>query len=125
MQRETHRKYGNFQRISITLHQNPTALQRPHATPFEILGRIAVAEGLGIEASAWKVTSTYEPRLQHKVDVLVTQIRSRFDQPLSITQWTAHLASDIMGLADSSKDFRQLEDAAEHAALMDLLGQCC
>ncbi|RDW68698.1 cytochrome P450 [Aspergillus mulundensis] len=67
-----------------------------------------------------KALPIYEPRLQHKVDVLVSQIRSRLGQPLNITQWTMYLAFDVMGLVGFSKDFRQLEDAAEHAAIKEL-----
>ncbi|KAL2851910.1 cytochrome P450 [Aspergillus pseudoustus] len=62
----------------------------------------------------------YEPRIQHKVDVLVSQIRFRIDKPLNISQWTMYLAFDVMGLVGFSKDFRQLEDATEHAAIKEL-----
>ncbi|KAL5340156.1 cytochrome P450 [Aspergillus crustosus] len=70
-----------------------------------------------------KALITYEPRVQHKVDVLVSQIRSRLNQPLNITQWTMYLAFDVMGLVGFSKDFRQLEEATEHAAIKELHGQ--
>ncbi|KAL4901993.1 hypothetical protein BDW74DRAFT_187010 [Aspergillus multicolor] len=70
-----------------------------------------------------KALPIYEPRLKHKVDVLISQIRSRLGQPLNITQWTMYLAFDVMGLVGFSKDFRQLEDAAEHAAIKELHGQ--
>ncbi|KAL4960091.1 cytochrome P450 [Aspergillus stella-maris] len=70
-----------------------------------------------------KALPVYEPRLQHKVDVLVSQIKARLDQPLNISKWTMYLAFDVMGLVGFSKDFRQLEDAAEHAAIKELHGQ--
>ncbi|KAL4738341.1 cytochrome P450 [Aspergillus similis] len=70
-----------------------------------------------------KALPTYEPRLQHKVDVLNSQIRSRLNRPLNIAQWTMYLAFDVMGLVGFSKDFRQLEDAVEHAAIKELHGQ--
>lgn len=65
----------------------------------------------------------YEPRLQHKVDVLISQIRSRIEEPLNISQWTMYLAFDVMGLVGFSKDFRQLEEGTEHAAIKELHGQ--
>lgn len=34
-----------------------------------------------------------------------------------------YLAFDVMGLVGFSKDFRQLEDAVEHAAIEELHGQ--
>ncbi|KAL3462282.1 cytochrome P450 [Aspergillus heterothallicus] len=67
-----------------------------------------------------KALTTYEPRIQHKVDVLVSQIRSRLGQPLNISEWTMYLAFDVMGLVGFSKDFRQLEEAVEHAAIKEL-----
>ncbi|KAL3441549.1 cytochrome P450 [Aspergillus insuetus] len=67
-----------------------------------------------------KALATYEPRVQHKVDVLASQIRARIGQPLNISQWTMYFAFDVMGLVGFSKDFRQLEDAAEHAAIKEL-----
>ncbi|KAL4936547.1 hypothetical protein BDV06DRAFT_216594 [Aspergillus oleicola] len=70
-----------------------------------------------------KALPIYEPRLQHKVNVLIAQIKSRLDQPLNISQWTMYLAFDVMGLVGFSKDFRQLEGAAEHAAIKELHGQ--
>ncbi|KAL4922111.1 cytochrome P450 [Aspergillus aurantiobrunneus] len=70
-----------------------------------------------------KALPTYEPRLRHKVDVLISQIKSRLDEPLNISQWTMYLAFDVMGLVGFSKDFRQLEDAVEHAAIKELHGQ--
>ncbi|KAL4804568.1 cytochrome P450 [Aspergillus unguis] len=70
-----------------------------------------------------KALPIYEPRLQRKVDVLVSQMRQRLDKPLNITQWTMYLAFDVMGLIGFSKDFRQLEEAAEHAAIKELHGQ--
>ncbi|KAL4985338.1 cytochrome P450 [Aspergillus falconensis] len=70
-----------------------------------------------------KALPTYKPLLQRKVDVLVSQIRSRLDRPLNITQWAMYLAFDVMGLLGFSKDFRQLEDTAEHAAIKELHGQ--
>ncbi|KAL4862506.1 cytochrome P450 [Aspergillus spectabilis] len=70
-----------------------------------------------------KALVTYESRVQHKVDVLVSQIRSRLGQPLNISQWTMYLAFDVMGLVGFSKDFRQLEEATEHAAIKELHGQ--
>ncbi|KAL4952094.1 cytochrome P450 [Aspergillus filifer] len=70
-----------------------------------------------------KALPVYEPRLQHKVDVLVSQIKARLDQPLNISQWTMYLAFDVMGLVGFSKDFHQLEDAAEHVAIKELHGQ--
>ncbi|KAL4790551.1 cytochrome P450 [Aspergillus venezuelensis] len=70
-----------------------------------------------------KALLVYEPRLQHKADVLVSQVKARLDQPLNISQWTIYLAFDVMGLVGFSKDFRQLEDAAEHAAIKELHGQ--
>lgn len=65
----------------------------------------------------------YEPRLQHKVNVLISQLKARCHKPVNITQWTMYLAFDVMGLVGFSKDFRQLEDAAEHAAIKELHGQ--
>ncbi|KAL4925251.1 cytochrome P450 [Aspergillus undulatus] len=70
-----------------------------------------------------KALPTYEPRLQHKVDVLISQIRSRIDEPLDISQWTMYLAFDVMGLVGFSRDFRQLEEGVEHAAIKELHGQ--
>ncbi|KAJ0426668.1 cytochrome P450 [Aspergillus carlsbadensis] len=67
-----------------------------------------------------KALATYEPRIQQKVDILVSQIRSRLGQPLNISQWIMYFAFDVMGLVGFSKDFRQLDDAAEHAAIKEL-----
>ncbi|KAL3476707.1 cytochrome P450 [Aspergillus californicus] len=70
-----------------------------------------------------KALSTYEPRVHHKVDVLVSQIRSRLEQPLDISRWIMYFAFDVMGMVGFSKDFRQLEEGTEHAAIKELHGQ--
>ncbi|KAL2815253.1 cytochrome P450 [Aspergillus cavernicola] len=67
-----------------------------------------------------KALPTYEPRVQHKADVLISQIRSRLDQPLDVSRWIMYLAFDVMGLIGFSRDFRQLEEATEHAAIKEL-----
>ncbi|KAE8351348.1 cytochrome P450 [Aspergillus coremiiformis] len=70
-----------------------------------------------------KALATYEPSVQHKVEVLVAQVRSRLDEPLNVSQWTMYFAFDVMGLVGFSKDFRQLEEDTEHAAIKELHNQ--
>ncbi|KAL4746149.1 hypothetical protein BDW72DRAFT_207594 [Aspergillus terricola var. indicus] len=67
-----------------------------------------------------KALATYEPRVQHKLEVLVSQIHSHLGQPLDIAQWTMYFSFDVMGLVGFSKDFCQLEEAKEHAAIKEL-----
>ncbi|KAL1962758.1 hypothetical protein VTN77DRAFT_9212 [Rasamsonia byssochlamydoides] len=70
-----------------------------------------------------KALATYEPRVRSKVDVLISQLRARIQQPVDITQWTMYLTFDVMGLVGFDKDFHQLEDAAEHSAIKGLHDQ--
>ncbi|EAA66961.1 hypothetical protein AN8338.2 [Aspergillus nidulans FGSC A4] len=146
--KEMHRKYGDFVRtgpreISVNRPSAVYLTSGPHSVctkptwyshVSDDITKVSLNSTRDPEVHrrrrrAWdrgfsmKALPTYEPRLQHKVDVLVSQIRSRIDRPLNITQWTMYLAFDVMGLVGFSKDFRQLEDAVEHAAIEELHGQ--
>ncbi|PLB48501.1 putative cytochrome P450 [Aspergillus steynii IBT 23096] len=70
-----------------------------------------------------KALATYELSVYRKVNVLISQLRSRLNQPVDATQWTMYYAFDTMGLIGFSKDFSQLEDGTEHAAIKDLHDQ--
>ncbi|KAL4999791.1 cytochrome P450 [Aspergillus recurvatus] len=146
--REMHRKYGDFVRtgpreISINrpsaVHpvsgpQSPCTKPTWYSHVSDDITKVSLNSTRDPDVHrrrrrAWdrgfsmKALPTYEPRHQRKVNVLISQIRSRLDQPLNIAQWTMYLAFDVMGLVGFSKDFRQLEDAAEHAAIKELHGQ--
>lgn len=64
--------------------------------------------------------TTYEPRIQHKINILTSQIHARIGQPLDISQWTMYFAFDVMGLVGFSTDFGQLEKGTEQAAIKEL-----
>ncbi|KAL2867837.1 cytochrome P450 [Aspergillus lucknowensis] len=143
-----HREYGDFVRtgpreLSINrpsaVHifagpQSPCTKPTHYSHVSDDVTRIALNAVRNPEAHrrrrrAWdrgfsmKALATYEPRVQRKVNVLVSQIRARLDKPLDIAQWTTYLAFDVMGLVGFSKDFQQLEAGTEHAAIKELHGQ--
>ncbi|KAL5044371.1 hypothetical protein BDW71DRAFT_199058 [Aspergillus fruticulosus] len=132
--RAMHRKYGDFVRTGpreISINR-PSAAHLTSGPQSPCTKPTSCSHIPGVHRCrrrAWdrgfsmKALPTYKPLLQRKVDVLVSQIRSRLDRPLNITQWAMYLAFDVMGLLGFSKDFRQLEDTAEHAAIKELHGQ--
>lgn len=65
----------------------------------------------------------YQPQVQRKVDILIQQLLKRQDQSVDITQWATYFTFDVMGEVAFGRDFKQLDDAAEHFAISALHAQ--
>ncbi|KAJ5815613.1 hypothetical protein N7474_007390 [Penicillium riverlandense] len=85
------------------------------------LRRRAWDRGLGTRADHFwnllKALLSYQPDIHSKINVLIEQLHVLANQSIDITQWTMYYSFDVMGIIAFSKDFKQLEDAAEHSAI--------
>ncbi|GKZ76155.1 hypothetical protein AnigIFM56816_005130 [Aspergillus niger] len=102
----------------VSRHDNETSVVTARDPASHRLRRRAWDRGLGVKALA-----QYESRVNHKADVLVTQLRSRVNQPLDISRWTIFYSFDVIGLTGFSEDFKQIETATEHYAIEGMHSQ--
>lgn len=65
----------------------------------------------------------YQPQIQRKVNILIQQLHKRQNQSIDITQWTTYYSFDVMGEIAFSRDFKQLDDGAEHFAITAMHAQ--
>ncbi|KAJ9294970.1 hypothetical protein DTO271G3_6532 [Paecilomyces variotii] len=70
-----------------------------------------------------KAMAMYAPRVKSKVDLFISQLRTRAGQPVDITEWTMFLTFDVMGVVGLGKDFQQLQEGKEHSAIKGLHDQ--
>lgn len=54
---------------------------------------------------------------------MIKQLHERESKPIDVTQWTQYYTFDVMGKIAFKKDFRQLEDGAEHFAITAMHAQ--
>jgi hypothetical protein len=54
---------------------------------------------------------------------LIRQLHERESKSIDVTQWTQYYTFDVMGEIAFQKDFRQLEDGAEHFAITAMHAQ--
>ncbi|KAI0480040.1 cytochrome P450 [Xylariaceae sp. FL0804] len=71
--------------------------------------------GLGAKALA-----SYEPRINAKVDLLLSLIAKSDGKPVNITAYCMFFGFDVMGEIGFSKDFQMLKLATEHSAIRGL-----
>ncbi|CAL5875163.1 uncharacterized protein PFLUO_LOCUS9467 [Penicillium psychrofluorescens] len=136
---ELHRKYGDFVRtgpreLSVI---RPSAVQAIHGpqsqctkspwysqfsddeTKTNLLG-LRSPESHRLRRRAWDRglgTRGYQADIHAKAKVLIGQLHALANQSIDITQWTMYYTFDVMGIVAFSKDFKQLEQAAEHSAI--------
>ncbi|RDW95068.1 hypothetical protein BP5796_00831 [Coleophoma crateriformis] len=67
-----------------------------------------------------KALSTYEARIGSKTDLFVSRMRELAGKSVNITQWSMFFTFDTMGAVGFGKEFRMLDDAAEHSAIKGL-----
>lgn len=67
--------------------------------------------------------SSYQPQIQRKVNTLIKQLKDRQGKDVEVTQWTQYYSFDVMGEITFKKDFRQLEEGAEHYAITAMHAQ--
>ncbi|KAJ5654227.1 hypothetical protein N7490_001230 [Penicillium lividum] len=75
-------------------------------------------KGLGIKAVA-----DYIPRIESKTDLLMKRLSEHEGKPLDITKWSLLYTFDVMGLVAFSKDYKQLDNSAEHSAIAAMHSQ--
>ncbi|KAF3384940.1 hypothetical protein F1880_002809 [Penicillium rolfsii] len=70
-----------------------------------------------------KALSSYQPQIQKKADTLIKKLHEQDSKPIDVTHWTQYYTFDVMGVIAFKKDFRQLEDGAEHYAITAMHAQ--
>ncbi|PYI07015.1 putative cytochrome P450 [Aspergillus sclerotiicarbonarius CBS 121057] len=79
--------------------------------------------GFGVKGESIISLAQYEARVDSKADTLVTQLKSRGNNPINISQWSMFYSFDVMGLVGFSEDFKQLESGTEHYAVKGMHDQ--
>lgn len=65
----------------------------------------------------------YIPRFLSKTDLFMKRLSEHDGKSIDITQWSLFYAFDIMGLIAFSKDYKQLDNSAEHHAIAAMHAQ--
>ena len=77
-------------------------------------------------SASWKLTlyqfsnlalSDYYPHIQKKVETFAKQLQAHQGKSIEIADWTLYYTFDVMGIIAFSKDFKQLDNGAEHFAI--------
>lgn len=61
--------------------------------------------------------SDYYPHIQKKVETFAKQLQAHQGKSIEIAGWTLYYTFDVMGIIAFSKDFKQLDNGAEHFAI--------
>ncbi|KAJ6005682.1 hypothetical protein N7451_003626 [Penicillium sp. IBT 35674x] len=107
-----HRRYGDFVRVDVVslISIRDHDIHRKRRKLWE--------KGLGMKAVA-----DYIPRILSKTDLFMKRLGEHDGKSIDITQWSLLYTFDIMGLIAFSKDYKQLDNSAEHYAIAAMHAQ--